>query len=216
VTSCLLATRWWRCCARAWVCGRGEAFGLSPDDVDWLRGTVRVRRQVKLIGYLQVFAPPKYRRERDVPLPTSVREWLAAYLVDWPARLVTLPWLDPDEGPATAVKLMVTTRESKAVHRGYFNARIWKPALRRAGVPLGGENGTHALRHFYASALLDGGETIRALSEYLGHADPGFTLRVYTHVMPSSAERTRTAIDLPFACPSDQAADVTGMSHDGG
>jgi hypothetical protein len=42
------------------------------------------------------------------------------------------------------------------------------------------------------------GENIRALSEYLGHADPGFTLRVYTHLMPSSAERTRRAIDVVF------------------
>jgi hypothetical protein len=47
---------------------------------------------------------------------------------------------------------------------------------------------------FYAS-LLDGGESIKALSEYLGHADPGFTLRTYTHLMPSSAERTRRAVD---------------------
>ena len=34
-----------------------------------------------------------------------------------------------------------------------------------------------------------------ALSEYLGHADPGFTLRTYTHLMPSSEARTRKAID---------------------
>ena len=111
---------------------------------------------------------------------------------------------------------MVTTRESKAIHRGYFNLRIWKPALRKAGAPVSRENGTHALRHFYASALLDAGENIRALSEYLGHADPGFTLRVYTHLMPSSAERTRTAIDVAFAGPPAPAVDVTGMSQDGG
>jgi integrase len=36
------------------------------------------------------------------------------------------------------------------------------------------------------------------VSEHLGHADPGFTLRVYTHLMPSSAERTRKAIDAVF------------------
>jgi integrase len=53
----------------------------------------------------------------------------------------------------------------------------------------------HALRHFYASVLLDAGESIKALSEYLGHADPGFTLRTYTHLMPSSESRTRCAID---------------------
>ncbi|MDQ4104027.1 MAG: tyrosine-type recombinase/integrase, partial [Actinomycetota bacterium] len=59
-------------------------------------------------------------------------------------------------------------------------------------------DGFHALRHFYASTLLDAGESIVALAEYLGHADPGFTLRTYTHLMPSSQERTRRAVDGVF------------------
>lgn len=54
------------------------------------------------------------------------------------------------------------------------------------------------LRHFYASTLLDAGESITALAEYLGHSDPGFTLKVYTHLMPSSEERTRRAVDQVF------------------
>lgn len=53
----------------------------------------------------------------------------------------------------------------------------------------------HALRHYYASVLLDAGESIRALADYLGHSDPGFTLRVYTHPMPSSEGRARRPID---------------------
>lgn len=53
----------------------------------------------------------------------------------------------------------------------------------------------HALRHFYASVLLDAGENIKALSQYLGHTDPGFTPRVYTHLMQSSDGRTRKAVD---------------------
>jgi integrase len=43
--------------------------------------------------------------------------------------------------------------------------------------------------------LLDAGESIKAVSEYLGHSDPGFTLRTYTHLMPNSEQRTRRAID---------------------
>jgi integrase len=70
------------------------------------------------------------------------------------------------------------------------------------------------LRHFYASALLDGGESIRAVSEYLGHADPGFTLRTYTHLMPSSAERTRKAIDAVFD-PDGAATDGTYVAQVG-
>ena len=76
---------------------------------------------------------------------------------------------------------------------------MWKPALRKAGMPVTRANGTHALRHFYASALLDGGESIRAVSEYLGHADPGFTLRTYTHLLPSSQQRPRLAVARALA-----------------
>jgi hypothetical protein len=37
-----------------------------------------------------------------------------------------------------------------------------------------------------------------ALPEYLGHADPGFTLRTYPHLLPSSESRARKAIDDAF------------------
>ena len=53
----------------------------------------------------------------------------------------------------------------------------------------------HQLRHYYASVLLAGGVDIRALSEYLGHHDPAFTLRIYAHLMPGSEERARRAIE---------------------
>jgi integrase len=71
--------------------------------------------------------------------------------------------------------------------------------LRAAGIEVRRENGCHALRHHFASVLLDGGESIKAVSEYLGHADAGFTLRTYTHLMPSSSERTRRAIDTAWS-----------------
>ncbi|WP_433319536.1 hypothetical protein ACQP0U_14480 [Micromonospora sp. CA-269861] len=43
------------------------------------------------------------------------------------------------------------------------------------GIPDDHHNGEHILRHSYASVLLDAGESIKAVSTYLGHADPGFT-----------------------------------------
>jgi hypothetical protein len=39
----------------------------------------------------------------------------------------------------------------------------------------------------------------RALADYLGHSDPGFTLRVYTHLLPSSEDWTRQAVDAAFS-----------------
>lgn len=114
---------------------------------------------------------------------------------------VELPWDEPD-GETVTARLVVTTREGTALNRNYFNTYVWKSALGKAGVESSRDNGMHALRHWFASVLLDAGENIRAVSEYLGHADPGFTLRVYTHLMPSSSERTKAAVDgaMPTSC----------------
>jgi integrase len=57
------------------------------------------------------------------------------------------------------------------------------------------KEGTHQLRHFYASVTLADGVSIKELAEYLGHKDPGFTLRTYAHMLPSSHQRARNAID---------------------
>ena len=37
--------------------------------------------------------------------------------------------------------------------------------------------------------------SIRAVAEYLGHNDPGFTLRTYAHLLPSSEAKARAAVD---------------------
>ncbi|MGH3848851.1 MAG: hypothetical protein ACRDRT_03980 [Pseudonocardiaceae bacterium] len=50
---------------------------------------------------------------------------------------------------------------------------------------------------------------MRALADYLGHSDPGFTLRVYTHLMPSTEDRAREAVDLALNLP----ADIDGLSR---
>jgi integrase len=81
---------------------QGDVFGLAVEDVDFLRGWVYVRRQIKLVGSHMVFAPPKRGKERDVPLPESVALRLAAQLQLFPSKAVTLPWRLPDGKPTTA------------------------------------------------------------------------------------------------------------------
>lgn len=55
----------------------------------------------------------------------------------------------------------------------------------------------------YASCSWTQGRTSRQVVEYLGHSDPGFTLRVYTHLMPNSRDRARKAIDVAFGADSE-------------
>ena len=39
----------------------------------------------------------------------------------------------------------------------------------------------HTFRHTCASLLFDAGRNVKQVQEWLGHADPGFTLRTYVH-----------------------------------
>ncbi|MFF2955594.1 tyrosine-type recombinase/integrase [Kitasatospora sp. NPDC057965] len=191
-------------------CGlrQGEIVGLAEDDaLDFETGTVHVLRQVKQIRGKAVFAPPKCNKERDVPLPSSVAAAVRAHMDGCKPVPVTLPWKTPD-GPPVTFRLLFSNTADGLVWRSNFNLQDWKPALAAAGLiptPRPGEayasareHGMHALRHFYASVLLDAGESIRAVSDYLGHADPALTLRVYAHLMPNSQDRARKAVDRLF------------------
>lgn len=190
-------------------CGlrQGEAFGLAVEDVDFLGQRLLVRRQVKLLNGKPILAPPKGGGTREVPLPEVVAFALAERLRHHPVREVTLPWRELD-GELVTVRLVFSTRESGPLVRGHYNVNVWKPALRTAGVEPTRANGMHALRHYYASVLLDDGVSIRALAEYLGHADPGFTLRTYTHLMPTSEDRARQAVDAAFSREPDVSQDA--------
>ncbi|MFC5027781.1 tyrosine-type recombinase/integrase [Streptomyces sp. DSM 41987] len=191
---------------------QGEIFGLSLDELDFDGGWVAVRHQLKRVRGKFVFAPPKRGKLRDVPLPGSMATALKAHMDSFPPVRITLPWITPD-GPPVTKALLFTGSAAGSVRASYFDDFMWKPALVAAGfipAPEPGErhqaarqHGMHALRHFYASVLLDAGENIRALSTYLGHSDPGFTLRVYTHLMPSSEGRTRKAVDRVFRAPAE-------------
>ncbi|MEU8730774.1 site-specific integrase [Streptomyces tendae] len=190
-------------------CGlrQGEVFGLAEDAIDADGCTLHVVRQIKHVEGHPVFALPKGGKKRDVPLPGTVAGALRAHMDTCKPVEITLPWGVP-EGPKVSARLIFTAEQGGMVWRSNFNGKEWKPALAVAGlIPEAGEggkyeaareHGMHALRHFYASALLDAGENIKAVSEYMGHADPGLTLRVYAHLMPDSRERARRAIDTVF------------------
>ncbi|GAA3469907.1 integrase [Nonomuraea roseola] len=56
------------------------------------------------------------------------------------------------------------------------------------------------------------GVSARELAEYLGHADPAFTLRVYAHMMPGSHDRARHAIDSRLFKPRPTSASEEGLA----
>lgn len=185
---------------------------------------IRVRRQVVKLNGKVAFAPPKGNKTRVAPCPPELGKALKEYANAFPSVEVTLPWIDPDrpnlpwaDRPQRTVRLYVTAPSSKdALNRDTFNKNVWKPALADAGVipqpvveyvpgrgkkpwrrqtwAMPREEGFHVTRHTFASVVLHEGETISQLKEWLGHADPAFTLRTYVHFMPQSGKRAVAAL----------------------
>ena len=187
-------------CAIGAGCGlrQGEILGLSADDIDDQGESVHVQRQIRVVGRALVFAPPKGGKKRRVPLSSGVLAAIRGHEQGFPSTEVTLCWDEPGGKPVT-VGLLVTGDGGRLYTGDCFSKVVWQGAFRTAGVEYRKRaDGMHALRHFYASTLLANGVSIKELAEYLGHSDPGFTLRTYTHLVPSSYERARLAIDGVF------------------
>ncbi len=180
---------------------QGEILGFSPDDIDREEMVVRVQRQIKTVKGVMMFAPPKGGKTRTVPLSPALLAEIDDHDDRFPATAVTLPWKKPD-GDRVTVRLLVTGEAGRLYTGDLFTKVVWQGGFRESEITHRGRaDGMHALRHFYASTLLSRAVSIKELAEYLGHSDAGFTLRTYTHLVPSSHQRARQAIDAVFGRP---------------
>lgn len=126
----------------------------------------RARRQVRVWG--------KGSKQRQLPMSDSSVEAVTAWLEAGRSHMVR------SDTPADALFL------NRLGHR--LTPRDVRRILdRRAASP----THPHALRHTFATHLLDGGADLRAVQELLGHSDLA-TTQLYTHV---SKERLRSVYD---------------------
>jgi integrase len=107
--------------------------------------------------------------------------------------------------PASSETLVFPTRLGGERNKDNLRWRILRPALaradqlleRRGRPPLPAGLSTHGLRHTYASILVAVGEDPVSVMVQLGHPDPGFSFRVYSHMMrcdPGERVRLRALV----------------------
>ncbi|HEY0870543.1 MAG TPA: site-specific integrase [Acidothermaceae bacterium] len=166
----------------------GELLGLSVADVDFLRRTVRVERQRTQSGELT--APKTGKSVRTVPLGQVVIDELAAHLAAFPSA----EWLFTVDGDEP-LQYRSWKWIWRTAHAARQRAEVAAAAKQERKSVTFAAVGTHDLRHFYASALIAGGATVKQVQTVLGHASAMITLRTYAHLWPGDDDRTRAVMD---------------------
>lgn len=192
------ATAWLLDCARgtrlhipillAASCGlrRGEILALRWSDIDWGAGVAWIRRAVEQTRAGAAIKDPKSAKSRrSVALPPIAVEALRGHQQEQSRRKEALgsDYRDND---------LICARDDGTVWNPAAFTSAYRHLLRRRN--LKGPN-FHALRHSHASQLLKAGVDLKSVSARLGHANSGFTLETYGHLLPGQGQEAARRID---------------------
>jgi len=178
---------------------------------------VRLRILDVDFGYRQILVRnSKGKKDRVVPIPDKASEQLRAQ-ADKAKRLhaedlkrgfgkVFLPEGLARKYPAAEAEFrwqylfpatrMSTDPRSGVVRRHHLHENSLQKSIRKAGneARITKKVNCHALRHSFATHLLENGYDIRTVQELLGHADVSTTM-IYTHVLNRPGVSVRSPLD---------------------
>ena len=135
----------------------GELAALRRSDINAQARTVRVSRQLReQHGGGFAFGPPKSAAgHRLVAIPEGIVTDLALHIGTYAAP--------GDDG------LVFTSPEGAPLRRSNFARRVWRPALRTAGLPM---IHFHDLRHTGNQLAANAGANLRELMDRMGTPPP--------------------------------------------
>lgn len=159
--------------------GRRDRVAVLPDAV---RGELRLQLQ----SVREVYDRDRRHGCPGVPLPTAYSSKDTGAETSWGWF-----WLFPSE--RISVDRQSGRRFRFHLHPSALQ-RQFKAAVRSSGVTQ--RASVHALRHSFATHLIESGYDIRTVQTLLGHASVQTTM-IYTHVTSEAVHRIRSPLDPP-------------------
>lgn len=173
----------------------GEMLALRWQDVDLEQGVIRVTRSASRVrtpdgGTTVVVQEPKTASgRRSIPLPPPVLSALQHWRVQQAEERLLMGSAWQDTG------LVFTTPLGTMLDQRNF-ARLLDKLAAEAGIA---RLNVHALRHTYATRLLEAGVPAKTAQELLGHSTVTLTLDIYSHVLPETKRAAANALAGVFA-----------------
>lgn len=170
----------------ALICGlrQGEALGLTWDDIDLEKRTIKVCRQVQIVNGVQVFTDLKTERSfRIIALTEETRAALVSHqsLIEQAKARAEGRWLENN----------LLFPDSYGCFRSpKIDYAEWKKALKLCGIAT---KRLHDARHTAATLMYSQGIGIETISRALGHSSSAITSKLYVH---NSVEPQKVAAEV--------------------
>ena len=170
---------------------RSELCGLKWDQVDLVRGNVRVVSTLQRIaGHGLVEGQPKTTRSRrSIALNPDAVEVLQSIKGEQIGRRL-------EAGPIWQDLGYVFTQADGLPVAPDMISKDFCALVRRHRLP---QLTFHGLRHAFASLMLSSGVNLKVTSEMLGHSNIAITGDIYSHVLPGLQEEAVLALSRRLA-----------------
>jgi len=150
-------------------------------------------------GNAETVGPTKNGQVRRVPIPPMLEDGLR--------ELTT--------GRDGGEPLLVSPRGNMWGESNWRN-RVWRPAVRAAGLDRVEGLTVHSLRHTYASVAIAGGADVKTLQKAMGHSSASITLDVYADLWPDRLDDVADAIGRVVSRGDSGAMTARGVEGSGG
>lgn len=165
----------------------GELLALRWKHIDLKEGTLEVAEALARTKGGLVFDDPKTEEsKRTVPMPEPLIEALKRHRAhEAQVKLAAGNQINGED-------LVFCTKNNTPIGPRNLTRKFYK-IRDKAGVT--GDINLHALRHTYATRLLEEGENLKTVQELLGHADISTTAKTYSHVSEAVKKRAATKLN---------------------
>ena len=169
---------------------RSEVAGLRWKDVDFENNIVHICNTITCFKTISEQEETKTKASRrDLCLPSGLKKYLLALRLkqEWNKRFFGAGYRDGEH--------VCQWPDGRAYRPDYITARFQK-VISRYNLP---KIRFHDLRHTAGSLLINSGQSVKQVQEFLGHEKASTTLDIYTHLSVESKKDTAQKLDQILA-----------------
>jgi integrase len=150
---------------------RGELLALTWEDIDFQKKTISITKGLVYSTEkgLIIRSPKTEKSKRTIPISDTLLQYLRRHQT----RML-------EEGNYSKNKPIFCTSNGTYIHPRNLNRKYYE-LRKKAGIE---KVNLHALRHTFATMLLEAGVNLKVVQELLGHTRISTTADIYSHVAP--------------------------------